>query len=42
MLRRRQSKLFNKAISANRRRRMLANNKKKVIARHRAFVQFIC
>lgn len=42
MLRRkRQSKLFNKAISANRRRRMLANTKKKVLARHRAFVQLI-
>ncbi|WPC73374.1 hypothetical protein [Vibrio porteresiae] len=40
--RRQQSRLFNKAVSANRRRRMLANNKKKVIARHRAFVQFVC
>ncbi len=39
MLKRRQSKLLNKVISANRRRRMLANTKKKVLARHRAFVQ---
>ncbi|ADT87832.1 hypothetical protein ACYVL9_003821 [Vibrio fluvialis] len=37
--RKRHSKLLSKAVSANRRRRMLANTKKKVLARHRAFVQ---
>ncbi|MGY2576189.1 hypothetical protein [Vibrio sp. C8] len=37
MLKRR-PKLLNKAVSANRRRRMLANTKKKVLARHRAYV----
>ncbi len=39
MLKRKQSKLLSKAVSANRRRRMLANTKKKVLARHRAYVQ---
>ncbi len=39
MLKRKQSKLLSKAVSANRRRRMLANAKKKVLARHRAFIQ---
>lgn len=43
MLRRKlQSKRLNKTVSANRRKRMLINNKKKVIARHRAFMQLIC
>ena len=37
-----QSRRFNKTIAANRRKRMLSNNKKKVIARHRAFMQLIC
>lgn len=36
---RQQNKLSNKVASANRRKRMLANNKKKIIWRHRAFVQ---
>ena len=34
-----QSKRLKKTVSANRRKRKLANNKKKVIARHRAFMQ---
>lgn len=36
---RRTSKSLAKTTSANRRKRMLANNKKKVIWRHRAYVQ---
>ncbi|MDN3610741.1 hypothetical protein ACODM8_06875 [Vibrio ostreicida] len=36
------SKRINKTVSANRRKRMISNNKKKVIARHRAFMQLIC
>lgn len=43
MLRRRiQSNRLSKTVAANRRKRMLSNNKKKVIARHRAFMQLIC
>ena len=34
-----QSKRLKKTVAANTRKRKLANNKKKVIARHRAFVQ---
>ncbi len=37
--RKRRIKLLHKAVSANHRRRMLANGKKKIIARHRAFMQ---
>lgn len=37
--RKRRTKLLHKAVSANHRRRMLANTKKKILARHRAFVQ---
>ncbi|CAK4066892.1 MULTISPECIES: hypothetical protein [Vibrio] len=37
-----QSKRLNKTVAANRRKRLLSNNKKKVIARHRAFMQLIC
>lgn len=37
-----QSRHLNKTVAANRRKRMLSNNKKKVIARHRAFMQLIC
>ncbi|WP_281170151.1 MULTISPECIES: hypothetical protein [Vibrio] len=39
--RRMQSKRLNKTVTATRRKRMLSNNKKKVIARHRAFMQLI-
>lgn len=43
MLRRkRHTKLLNKASSANRRRRMIANAKRKVLERHRAYVQLSC
>ncbi|WP_428774292.1 hypothetical protein [Vibrio sp.] len=37
--RRRQSKHLYKTVAANRRKRKLSNNKKKVIWRHRAFMQ---
>ncbi|MGY3568945.1 hypothetical protein [Vibrio paucivorans] len=37
--RNRQPKRINQTVSANRRKRMLANNKKKVIWRNRAFMQ---
>ncbi|ANS86162.1 hypothetical protein RJD38_02720 [Vibrio scophthalmi] len=37
--RRMQSKRLTKTVAANRRKRKLVNNKKKVIARHRAFMQ---
>ena len=35
------SKRINKTVVSNRRKRMLGNNKKKVIARHRAFMKLI-
>lgn len=35
------SKRINKTVASNRRKRMLSNNKKKVIARHRAFMKLI-
>ncbi|CAH8201804.1 hypothetical protein [Vibrio aestuarianus] len=42
MLKRRmQSKHLSKTVSANRRKRMLANNKKKIIWRNRAFMQLL-
>lgn len=37
--RRRHSKVLSQTAHANRRRRMLVNAKKKIFARHRAFVQ---
>ena len=39
--RRVQSKNLSKTVSANRRKRKLANNKKKIIWRNRAFMQLI-
>ncbi|WP_281182198.1 hypothetical protein [Vibrio sonorensis] len=41
MRRRMQSRRLSKTVSANRRKRRLVNNKKKVIARHRAFMQLV-
>ncbi|GAL21682.1 hypothetical protein ACPV5O_17895 [Vibrio maritimus] len=38
---RKQSKHLNKTVAANRRKRKMANNKKKVIWRHRAFMQLL-
>ncbi|WP_281173353.1 hypothetical protein [Vibrio hepatarius] len=35
------SRRVNKTVASNRRKRRLSNNKKKVIARHRAFMQLI-
>ncbi|WP_277814914.1 hypothetical protein [Vibrio ordalii] len=35
------SKHVNKTVAANRRKRMLSNNKKKIIWRNRAFMQLI-
>ncbi|SDG68359.1 hypothetical protein SAMN04488136_101259 [Vibrio xiamenensis] len=39
--RRVQAKRLYKTVSANRRKRKLANNKKKIIWRHRAFMQLL-
>ncbi|WP_257619199.1 MULTISPECIES: hypothetical protein [Vibrio] len=41
MKRKIQSKRLNKTVAANRRKRMLSNNKKKIIWRNRAFMQMI-
>ncbi|WP_285409002.1 MULTISPECIES: hypothetical protein [unclassified Vibrio] len=41
MKRKLRSQRLYKTVAANRRKRMLANNKKKVIWRNRAFVQML-
>ncbi|MGC9403889.1 MULTISPECIES: hypothetical protein [Vibrio] len=41
MKRKMQSKRLNKTVSANRRKRMLANNKKKIIWRNRTYTQLL-
>ncbi|MEF1227901.1 hypothetical protein QTO05_21805 [Vibrio fortis] len=41
MKRKLRSKRLYKTVVANRRKRMLANNKKKIIWRNRAFVQML-
>ncbi|CAH0538872.1 hypothetical protein [Vibrio marisflavi] len=41
MKRKMRSKRLSQTASANRRKRMLANNKKKVIWRNRAYKQFV-
>ncbi|MCW4446716.1 hypothetical protein [Vibrio splendidus] len=41
MKRKLKSKRLDKTVAANRRKRMLSNNKKKIIWRNRAFMQIL-
>ncbi|MDN3698893.1 MULTISPECIES: hypothetical protein [Vibrio] len=41
LAKRKLSQRLNKTVSANRRKRMMSNNKKKIIWRNRAFVQLL-
>ena len=41
MMKKMKSKRLDKTVAANRRKRMLLNNKKKIIWRNRAFMQML-
>ncbi|WP_373941477.1 hypothetical protein [Vibrio chagasii] len=41
MMKKLKSKRLGKTVAANRRKRMLSNNKKKIIWRNRAFMQML-